>query len=761
MNKTIYNTGKLAVLAVALTMTACSDDFLEEKRLFGKYNEATVYETFETAESRIDYLYWQMQPGQLEGDGMYMPIINTGGPGSAGSSNDEMQATEEYAGISLWEDNRTEVTYRTLNSIKWDHFYVEFKENSPYGNIRNINDAIQGLEGSTGLTAEQKNQLLGQAYFMRAWRYYTMVRWYGGVPIITEVQNALSGSSGGLDLVVHRPTTKQCIDFICEDLDRAASMLPAEWERASANWGRVTAGTALALKGRVLLLWASPLFNRADEADRWEAAYEANKAALEKLAEGNFGLAYENNPGAATESAANWGKIFLNTQGTDGQVNEAVFVSLYNKLSKQSDNTQRWNGWEQSLRPKTASGGGGLTATAEIVDLFPMADGKKPGESVIPYDRNTFFAQRDPRFYRTFAFPGVKWTYDGNTRDLLTDDKTTIWQYPNIQLKDGFPYNGSDFVLWSYAWYDDETKKLDDTRSGWYADALADNRRSVYVRKRSDDRELNGEVMYVYTDNNGNCSFSQSGAPYMEMRYAEVLLNFAEAAAATNRGQESLDALKRIRSRVYTADAAGADYGLTNGTRAQNIAQVLYERQIELAYEGKRYEDMRRWLLFDGGTRFSEISGAPATWTLSGFGGNTCTFLGVEPANQHGKNHIIEVYCNTLATSAESNGADPILTAGIQRPELNLMDRAAGEQTLVDFYTANFSRKDRPEDNTAAIVPEYKPYYYIPGFDTSGMTRNPILIQTIGWEDYSHGGMGQYDPLETDPSKLVTDNRYN
>jgi hypothetical protein len=756
MNKYIIKAGKLALVVTVVGLAACSDKFLEEKKLYGKYSDATVYNNYETAQNRIDNFYYQLLPGQKEGDGMYADIVSTG------SNDDDACSTEEYAGVSAWEDNTNILDYQILNGKKWDHLYVEFKENSPYGQIRNINDAIDGLQNHSTLSENEKNELLGQAYFFRAWRYFTMVRWYGGVPIIKEVQNALYSKSMDGSLIVHRSTTKECIDFICEDLDKAAELLPAQWGRVASNWGRVTKGTALALKGRALLLWASPLFNRSDEPARWEAAYQANETARKVLEESGYGLAYENNPGAATESAANWGKMFLNVQGSDGNVNEAVFVTLYNNLSKQSDNSEKNNGWEHGIRPKTASGGGGKSATAEIVDLFPMADGKRPGASTTyNYDKKAFFANRDPRFYRTFAFPGVKWTFDGNPKDLLTAQLNDL-VYPNITLKDGYPYNGADYVLWSYAWYKDATKQDSETSSGWYADALADSRRSVYVRKRSDDSQLNaGSPMYIYVDNNGKCSFSQSGAPYMEMRFAEVLLNLAECAAATNRGQEALDLLKRIRSRVYDPTTVDADYGLVNGSRAENIEQVLYERQIELAYEGKRFEDMRRWLLFDGGVGQAALS---PTWEVKGYGGDTWTFLGYKDAdrpNKYGKNHIIEMYAKELAAKDEDNGSDPILAAGINRPSpLDLSKRADGEQALIDFYTNNLERKDRLEDNNTDKVPTFQPFYYFLGLCYSAMYNDAALIQTIGWEDYSHGGDGRYDPLETDPAKLVIDTQY-
>ncbi|NDV64063.1 RagB/SusD family nutrient uptake outer membrane protein [Bacteroides sp. 224] len=760
MRKNIIKWGMLALMsATAACNIGCSDDFLEEKKLYGKDNEVSVYSNYITAVGRIDNLYYMVLPGQKEGNGRYANMISTG------TEDDWAKTTEEYGGVSKWEDSSKSLTYSDTE----DHFYVENKEISPYGQVREINEFIENLQkyGKDNLEEWQYNGLLGQAHFLRAWRYYLMVKWYGGVPIIDHVQAALVGNGEGLDLVVPRSSTKECIDFICGDLDKAAKLLPLKWEEDEKDWGRVTAGTALAVKGRILLHWASPLWNRKNDLSRWEAAFAANDSALKVLNNSGYGLAFKDNAGSQKESAANWGKMFLNTKGTDGSVNEAVFVTLYNNVQKTNNNI-KWNSWEEDNRPKNTFGGGGKHPTAEMVDLFPMADGKKAGESEHEYDKLSFFMNRDPRFYRTFAFPGVRWFYKGQTKDnLTTAANNDVTFNSGVTMRSEYPYNGGEYVLWSYAFYANEANMTDPHKSGYGADGLGSlsGRSSVYIRKRSDDLQLNGNTTYIYahvkTDADGK-GFSRCALPYMEMRYAEVLLNYAEAAAAINKNVEAFEALKMIRSRVYDSKYEATNYGLEAGmTDGRLIAAILYERQIELAYEGKRFEDMRRWLLFDGGVGHEYLG---ANFKLTGWGGNTCAYLGLTPTNGRAKYHYIEIYAKNKA-SGEDFKSDPIL-AEIDRNKvyagLNLLDREKnnnqGEQQLKAFYETYFERKDRDgEGNESKISIFWQPNFYIMGLGNSAMINNPTLYQNIGWEDTAHGGNGIFDPLEEDPAKIPVD----
>ena len=102
---------------------------------------------------------------------------------------------------------------------------------------------------------------------------------------------------------------------------------------------------------------------------------------------------------------------------------EAVFVTLYNNIQGGEENDARGSSWERWIRPANTSGQSGLEPSAMLIDMFPMADGKRPSTantytkltaSSYQYDSEHPFMNRDPRFYRTFAFPGFRWAYKGD-----------------------------------------------------------------------------------------------------------------------------------------------------------------------------------------------------------------------------------------------------------------------------------------------------------------------------------------------------------
>ena len=211
---------------------------------------------------------------------------------------------------------------------------------------------------------------------------------------------------------------------------------------------------------------------------------------------------------------------------TDGGNNpEAVFVTLYNNVTGDGLDNHKNNNWERQIRPAN-TGGSGKNASQMLINMFPMSDGKLP-ESCDTYtklarsektlDNVTPFLNRDKRFYRTFAFPGFRWAYKGNASERDANN----------------PSDGANYVLWNYVWYTSMNDAGNPESGDSYgADNLLKSRQGVYVRKKSDDLDVNSSPLYKYValDTKGAAPF-YSAAPLIELRYAEVLLNLAEVAA--------------------------------------------------------------------------------------------------------------------------------------------------------------------------------------------------------------------------------------
>lgn len=731
---------------LVIVLASCSDKFLEDKK---NYDNVTpdIYKYFEGANARLNDLYaWSLPQSESASQiGWKYP--------SYGANDNEGKSTEEYYGFGSFVDPLNPISISNNNVP--DYFYGQLNniQEAAYGRIRNINDFIIEMEKvtpSTYITQEQIDQLLGQAYFLRAWCYYRLVQWFGGVPIVTEYLTPEEG------VTVPRSSTKACIDFLVNDLNKSANLLGnTVW--SGNDFGRVTAGTACALKGRVLLLWASPIFNRTNDPDRWTNAYNTMKADLTTINNCGYGLYKTSNNINGSDFA---GAFSQNISS------EAVFSTQYNTV--QSGTGQKNNQWERAIRPKNTSGNGSLRPSKMIIDLFPMSDGKAPNlstlsqtyknsysklpKSSIVYDEQFPMANRDPRFYRTFAFPGVRWAYNGNST-LLAWNK----EMPSYN-------DGKDYALWSYVWYT-QKKDVGDVESGsqYAADNLLTNNNCWYVRKRSIDNDVKSTSSYLYDATINGGGFVFCSAPFIEIRYAEVLLNLAEAACGAGQMAEAVGYLRQIRERVGYTGTCGLAAALESDQQAC-MSAILYERMIELAYEGKRFHDLRRWLLYDGGSQFNTIPGAPSTWTLTGWGGNTCDWLGITPLNDQRRENLEFRTADAYGVGSTTKDSDPLVVAGVVRCDpvdlsSTTTDLETQIATLKTWYYGDgtatnpahlvykMKKGDGYDNNKVPLTIKFLPRYYLFGFSHGSMNNNTALPQTIGWEDTNRGGMGTFDPL--------------
>jgi hypothetical protein len=718
-----------------LALSACSDKFLEDKKNYDNA-QSEIYNYYSGADARVQDLYSWCLP--TVGD------VSWRNP-SMGNADMCSKATEEYAGLSDFVDPEIEMSAISQTNSVPDFFMGQQNniQEAVYGRIRNINDAILGIQGGT-LSEADKNFLLGQCYFFRGWCYYNLFKWYGGVPLVTDVKEPVEGNAS----FTPRSSAKSTKEFIENDLNTAAKLLGGKKMAGNDNYanplyGRVSSGTALALKGRLLTLWCSPLFNRKNDQERWKTAYETMKEDLTVINNCGYGL-YQS---GSNLNGSDFSNIFV--QSTFNP--EAVFVTLYNQVvSDDGLDTQKNNNWERSIRPSN-TGGGGKTASAMLINLFPMADGllpstmpddnytKLPRSTTYIYDENYPFMDRDPRFYHTFAFPGFRWAYSG---DASLKDEHNPSDCPN-------------YTLWNYVWFTDKDD-LGNVESGnsYGADNLLSSKCGVYVRKKSDDLDMNTKPLYQYmaTYSKGAAPFF-SAAPLIELRYAEVLLNLAEVACGTGEAdkiQEAAGYLKQVR------DRAGVPMWPDLSDQATCMSAILYERQIEFAYEGKRFDDMRRWMLFDGGSLTDDfgntIANAPSTWKLENWGANnnTCEWLGIKKFNGQIRTTTTYRVADKYGVGGKEYDSDPL--KDVTRPagiDLREVDITTQLHTLKTWYADNLTPRTSWSDgyytNRELKKVNFRPQYYFLGLSSGAQSANKALPQTIGWEaTYNEA---TFDPL--------------
>jgi hypothetical protein len=398
-----------------------------------------------------------------------------------------------------------------------------------YANIRRVNVFLKHLP-TTPLSPSLQNRVSGEARFLRAWYYFILLKHYGGIPLIKDAVFAATDTISG-----KRATFDECVKYIEAECSASAAQLPLA--QNGLDYGRITQGACLALKSRLLLYAASPLFNSRPELNgilgyptsdnaRWGKAAEA---ALEVINLGQYALV---DLGTPTNPGYGFQKVFTMRKNTEYIL--AVMAGNNRTL-------------EAIWDPATRTGTGSAMPYQELVDAFGTINGKPitsdvfSGTNPTGYNAANPYANRDPRFNWSILF-------NGGLRLNVSRTITPVFTYVNA-AQDGYPI----------------------TKTGYY------------LRKFLDENTI------------ASSTSSTTERTFPLIRYAEILLNYAEAANEAGNINDAYTQLKEIRKRAGIL-AGNGNYGLDAGMTKEQMRSVIQnERRVELAIEEHRYWDVRRW----------------------------------------------------------------------------------------------------------------------------------------------------------------------
>jgi hypothetical protein len=542
------NMNKLKILALGtvvamFAVTGCNDDFVSTKPL-NEVPSEDVWKDPGLSQAFVTDIYNGLGNGGFDEQML-------------ASLTDEAMFTHPGRGINTITESRSnpaDIGW-VNNTLNWTNMYQR---------IRACNLAIENLETpqfeNTGQI--EASVLQGEAYFMRAYFYHQLLRYYGGVPIVDR-----SYKLGETDYTIARNTFAECVDFIVGDCDKAAQLL----DDKTMPSGRTSETAALALKARVLLYAASDLhdqlkaaakstllgsfpnydllgYSSGSQTERWQKAKDAAKAVVD------LGLGYAFNlaaPVSAMEGTTNYANIALAKNGGE---RELIFARYFINAK---DEGGAWVG--RNNGPNGYHNWAGNTPIQNLVDDYEMMDGTafdwdNPDHAAAPY------TDRDPRMDATILRDGSPWkprTADAAGKDPYNEIQTGQYQI----------VNASGSVV-TYFGLDSRQSSIEDwngTRTGYYMKKFIDPNPAIV------DQNTRQQI------------------PWPFLRYTEAVLNYIEACIELDEEAEAITWLNQIRFRAGMPAVADAGDALRD--RYRN------ERRVELAYEEHRYHDARRWMI--------------------------------------------------------------------------------------------------------------------------------------------------------------------
>ena len=423
--------------------------------------------------------------------------------------------------------------------------------------IRQANIGLEALQKGLlkDATQEERNFIEGQLYFFRAWFYFQLTTYWGGLPYIESVL------ASDAQFNLPRESYQENAEKMAADFQRAAELLPIDWDNTPA--GSRTKGNnafrpnkiwALSYLGKCLLYAGSPLMQNGGENDNRSYNADYCKRAADAL-----------------------GKVLTMVEGGQTQYALVSFDKYSTLFYTKEQNWLMPGGTEAIMRSPTYGAdsywrqmnsyqlsyicdGDGiiLCPAANYVNYFGMANGLPLNDSNSGFSNSQPWKDRDPRFYNNFIYDGVKMI-------KAPSDERKVYQYANL-------YEGGNSS--------DNPSKT--SRTGYF------NYKFIPLGANKDDSDYGyGKATHLHLS---------------WLRLAEVYLLYAEAAAqgygsptgkSSTFTKNAIEAVNVIRERAGVSGVADS----YTGDLEKFMGEVRRERAVELAYEGHRFNDLRRWKL--------------------------------------------------------------------------------------------------------------------------------------------------------------------
>ncbi len=393
----------------------------------------------------------------------------------------------------------------------------------------------------TPLSAQRKARLTAEARYLRAFFYIGLIRFYGGIQIMPNETLSVDDI-----LISKRNTYKECVDYVVSELDEAAKGLPSAIAQESAEYGHATRGAALALKARILLTAASPLFNgnsystdasilpyitysQAYNAALWQKAADAMKAVIDL---NDYALVEDN----VTRPGHGFWKFAIKGRKS------SEHIIPYMVANGTSLETIRFP------RGRAGAAAGYSNPTDNAVQYFGMKNGKAITDPTSGYDPANPFMNRDPRFAYSIIYNQAPVWRSGSGTTLVPVD---------IYFNKASNALSADGIQVYY------------TKTGYYSRKMAN-------------------------DSTGTSASIQRALPVI--RYAEILMGYAEALNELGQTEAAVAILNQVRKRAGIDPGANQRYGIDATVTKDALRKIIQNDYVaEFLMEGHFWYDTRRW----------------------------------------------------------------------------------------------------------------------------------------------------------------------